>query len=320
MSMAILFLFGLGASLSGGAVNSARKELVRAVAGRWALAAMQTARTVVEELPKHRGMANALLRGDTSFGSKLQAQQSRVQQCMAEANKTFAAPPYQLRVEKMLADWRDLSSTVMRLQPDASFARHTQLIAQWLELLEDVCEDAALGQLGDRSMNVLAGLLGSGIPIATETMGQARGLGTGALAQGGAGMSTRVRIKFLHQRMRDVMEQSLEPAHRALSGSSVLAGAAQAEFGVSLANGRQFLQAMQTELVDARHPQMSPDAFYRLGTAAIESHFKLFDALLPSAKTAVENSIADLTNAVRIRMTMLVVWCIAMTGIAFAIG
>jgi methyl-accepting chemotaxis protein len=156
-------------------------------------------RRLLESLPQHRGMANALLQGDESFRPKLTALQAQIDQDMELLAQRVAAGDcwgVAVRVHRIQGAWSFITQQVNGFEPAESFARHTALVSEVLYLINDVADAAGLLALtGDSSRLIDAAI--NTLPQVTETLGQARGMGTGVAARGKCGTDMRVKLRYL---------------------------------------------------------------------------------------------------------------------------
>jgi methyl-accepting chemotaxis protein len=125
-------------------------------------------------------------------------------------------------------------------------------------------------------------MLSSGLPLLTETLGQARGMGTGIATQGNCNVSCRIKMKFLQKRMLEVLETTMDTLPHGLREIGQI-------FNASKEATHTFAQNVKEEMIEARAIQITADEFYRQGTEAIESNFRLFDALLPILEESIHH-------------------------------
>ncbi len=145
-------------------------------------------RSLLEQLPQHRGMTNGYLKGATDF-------KPRIEQRRVDINKTFAQiatldselEAYLMlegRLQKLQASWKTLESKAFDMEAKEAFAQHTQLIAQLISLMTHVADTSRLNNDRYPDSRYMVDMLVSSIPNLVEPMGQARGQGAGVAGAG----------------------------------------------------------------------------------------------------------------------------------------
>ncbi|HHH48604.1 MAG TPA: hypothetical protein ENK51_06940 [Gammaproteobacteria bacterium] len=237
------------------------------------LADIRALRQLLETIPQHRGMANAFLQGDASFGAKLQAQQQRVDDDARILGRLAEQPlcrAVNARIQRIEAQWSDIKGKLQRLSATRSFALHSELTSEVLYLINDLAEggglldgDSGFTQLADAAINLL--------PLVTETQGQARGMATGAAAQQECGIPQQVKLRYLLARTRDATGRAKEE----------LQGQTEARaLDDSLVATEDFLQLLETRILETAHIDIPPEQVFAAGTRAIDRSFALLDQLL----------------------------------------
>ena len=260
-----------------GNMNQQRKRRRQAL---WAANWLLQLRVLLEMFPKHRGMANALLKGDESFKpllKKLQqevdAQLQRMQQLAKECGGLRAAH-LPAPIEQQ---WLAIRQEVFNLPARKSFEMHTRLIAMVIERLEDdsLGLDALAHNFGQ--LRPLLAVLTRELPHIVESIGQARGIGTGVAAQRAGTVANRVNLKYLHGKTSDIISYKLVAVRNVISGYQGM----DAVIDGAIASAKSFLDLLQRELIENATPNIAPEQFYQQGTAAIDAGFQLFDQLFP---------------------------------------
>ncbi len=230
-------------------------------------------RQLLEKIPQHRGMANAFLQGDASFGAKLQAQQQHIDADARILTRLAGQAPCRLiaqRIQRIETQWAALKQALQRLSSERSFALHSELVAEILYLINDLAEESGLlegsgeqSQLADAAINLL--------PLVTETQGQARGMATGAAAQQACGIPQQVKLRYLLARTR----RTIDTARDELRGKAEARGLED-----SLAATADFLRLLDTRILAAPRIDIPPDEVFAAGTRAIDRSFVLLDQLM----------------------------------------
>lgn len=247
-------------------------------------------RRLIETLPQHRGMANALLQGDESFRSKLTTLQAQINkdiqalQTQLSGNDCWGATD---RVRKINKAWSTILENPGNSSASKSFSRHTALIAEVLYLINDVAD--AAGLLNDTGYSQLVDTAINTLPLVTETLGQARGIGTGAAARGRCSTDVRVKLRYLLTNTRQVsgavnkavLSTLSEQNTREVSGFNKPATEALNESRQAIVN---FLSLLETGIIHDRSIEITPADFYAAGTSAIQHSFTLLDIILTSLR------------------------------------
>ncbi|WP_084187188.1 nitrate- and nitrite sensing domain-containing protein [Andreprevotia chitinilytica] len=226
--------------------------------------------TVVQQ---HRGMAAALLNGDQSFADRLNNKQQEVDNTLSALGEYFARVTEFAaggkRLEAIRAAWAQLRQEARRYTVEKSFATHTALIQQVLYLLGDMGERGGLLEVRNPALATLAEVLLLRLPLLTESIGQARALGTGYAVRGRCGAVGRIRLSFLQRRIRDCLNRA-----NVIAESPTLAASTQA--------CRHKVDALQTlidtHLTGVERIELAPDAYFRAATEAIDACLALWHA------------------------------------------
>ena len=264
--------------------NKQRKQVL------WVVQWLQQLRDLLELFPKHRGMANAYLKGDTSFRGAME----KLQQ---EADAKLLSMRRQISERREWSDkrilhaieekWQSIKQNVYTMPADRCFYNHSRLIALVIERLED----DALELLGfaqrstsqqQRHISSIISMLTRELPQVLESIGQARGIGTGVAAQQNSSVANRVNLKYLHSNALSIIDNKLVPLRASLVQQSEMSQhSMESCFENAVNASRQFLNLLKHELIDTPHPTVAPDTYYKQGTVAIEAEFRLFDQLFP---------------------------------------
>lgn len=240
-------------------------------------------RKLIENIPKHRGMANALLQGDENFKANLPPLQAEISQSLQQLKN--ACDRLELAnicsaMNNIHGKWTSLVSQVHALEPQKSFELHSELIEYILYFMEDVANDLGLYKCDFSG----AELLICKLPRLTEVLGQARGIGTGVATKQHCDVSTRVKLKFLHQRIDEILANLFNEIPS--SEQKLLA-----QYYVTQEHTKSFLVLLQDEIINSHNITIKSDEYYSRATDAIGSNFALFDMLLPFVTSSVNNMV-----------------------------
>lgn len=261
----------------------ARTERMLAKRHQWTFQFIEATRRLVEHIPQHRGMANALLKGDSSFRDKMLALQGVIEKDfknLSDVSSNKYSVFEQSSFQSIHSDWRSIEKQVFNFSPETSFAQHSILISRLLDLIEDTCELTSLYEFSEDDV-LLIRALAKDLPRLTETLGQARGVGAGVAAQASCSVGEQLKLKFLADKCSNIFDNTISPLLNSREGTLKLD---QGLFRACLDTGQGFIQTVRRDLIDASEIRIDSTEYYNNATQAIEVSFKLFDSLLAVVK------------------------------------
>lgn len=141
---------------------------------------------LLELIPQHRGMKNGLLSGDEKFEVKILAMQPALGRALRDADAADQrwGAQFQLHREWLVlrARWLKLDKDTGKLNATASWQQHTELIAQYLDLIFSITINSPLYTERDAVHRHLIEVNFHYLPQLIEALGQLRGSGSGMLA------------------------------------------------------------------------------------------------------------------------------------------
>lgn len=238
---------------------------------------------LVMNLQQHRGMANAVLSGDTSFRQKLLDKRGEIDRQL----RRLATLPGEFErrsedfergdISHLEQHWQELASRLPTLSAFESMTRHTALIATllaWLRAVGESCLREPAANTGLQVEGVVVNFVEK-LPLLAETLGQARALGSGLLAAGQGTAVGRVQMGYLAQRIDTLLQD-------------VAAGLATPGVAPTLArrfeNVEQCIHQLQAGINSSLlqsdpGTRLTPADYFQLATAAINSVFELIGQL-----------------------------------------
>ncbi len=223
---------------------------------------------------QHRGMMNAFLNGDKSFGVKIEQKKIDIENNLAALESLFK--PALMLKERWGATrsmWQSLHKEVHSMAAEDSIRHHSELIRVIIYLMGDVAERTQI--TGAHSADTaLASALWHKLPMAAEGLGQARALGAGAAAKGYCSGVTRIRLHFLEERVRETIEWVNDDLSRAVP--------AQAAYMIKLWGETQkivndFLALLEKEIINTEKPSVDAEHYFNSATKTIDALFSVYD-------------------------------------------
>lgn len=273
-SMMCVFVAMCGAML---AVYTLRRHSFRTAERARTLSAIVELRNLLEVFAQHRGLANALLNGDKTFSDKLRDTQIRIEAISGRLNQLLATTTeWQL----IFRQWQSLASAVGSLGVEESFRRHCVLIDQVIRLMTSLCDARDLWSGLSAAQRIVLQVAVTQIPLLIDTLGQARGLGSGAIVQHRVSAPVFVKLKFLSQ-------QAQAMAAGADNQLNVLSKVLNDELATQRMKAQRstshFLATIEQELLNKRAPDLASQLYFDAGSIAIADNLVLLNQLLEMA-------------------------------------
>ncbi len=247
-----------------------------------ALLVIQQLFQLLESIPQHRGMSNALLLGNQAFKDKRQAHQQKIDQQLQHISRDhpeLAKSPGYLEITTC---WNQITRNFASLTAAVSFSKHTLVISKLLELISDIGSQSKLNNSPNQQ---LKGLLEIGInilPHVTEVLGQARGIGTGAAAQAKLTTQNRSKLSYLHKKASATCANTTTIlASQEIKSSALDFSQCQKSMGL-------FLNTLDRELLSAKVIQIESEHYFAIASDAIGLSFKQLYSLMDEVSSALD--------------------------------
>lgn len=250
------------------------------------------ARNLLEHLPQHRGMANALLNGDKSFQDKASTMQSTIDRDLELLKTAIHGNPslsilnsHQSQLE---TGWRSLKSEFKGLSAAVSFERHTALINQVLYLISDIADETRITAYPDEYMQPIIQANFMVLPSMVEISGQARGIGAGVAAKGKITTALRIKIKFLHERLNTALLDAHRTIETGLNQVKDKLNSDLSSLQASRTATQRLLDTINDHLLKEEAISISATDYFAIGSAAFDNNLRLFDQLTQALKKDLE--------------------------------
>lgn len=291
-------------------------------------------RPVLEHLTQHRDAALAVLSGDESLRDRLDGIRKKID---ADLNGVEAVDD---RVGKSLGlsgNWQSVKASWRQLQPQStsiaikdSFARHTAIVNQTLELIRMAGESSGLRTDQDVDTFYLADTIIAQAPLITEYLSQLRGYGVGVAVRSKASPEEAAQLLYLMrlvENLNDTVQRNMAVALRtgnlevqAKTGETAKATLSQRAKNATNAADK-VRKTTERELV-AKADSISFDshALADLGTVAIEEYFALLDDSMDRMRTQLSRRVGDLSDE-KYGQLLLALFVLSLTAlIAFSVN
>ncbi|WP_143315938.1 methyl-accepting chemotaxis protein [Clostridium sp. HBUAS56017] len=143
--------------------------------------------SLIMYVPQHRGLSSTYLGGRTDVKGKVDEAQSQIDKVIVAINDEIAkdGEGFNLKDEwgKIENQWSTLKEENFKLSQVDSFKKHTELMDSIIKFNVKVAEATQLSPDSKLEKYYLVDCIIDKFPVVTEYMGQARGKGSGVLAQ-----------------------------------------------------------------------------------------------------------------------------------------
>lgn len=274
-------------------INASKKE-------QQGLLYISHVRQLYQHLPQHRGMTNAYRNGNISFKTKIMAKrQDIIADLVAidEINQQLGSV-FDLNSlwNEIKQEWDSVKNNAFSLPAKQVFNDHTQLISKVYSLYEHISNQSGL--VLDPSLNTsfIMDTLIYKLPMVTENLGQARGLGSGIASSGQITIENRVALGTMLANIYSNSESTNQGLAIALSENPTL----EEQLG-NLINQRntsmkKFIALLNSELLLSELVSVDSNRLFDLGTSAIKTNYALYDSLLPILNDLFQNRISTLQS------------------------
>jgi methyl-accepting chemotaxis protein len=254
-------------------------------------------RQLYQDLPQHRGMTNAYLNGKASFKNKIMAKREDISADITaidaideQFGEKFKTTVLWNEIKK---DWSSLRNKSFTTAANTVFDEHTRLVAKLYSLFEQVSNQSGLTLDPKLNTSFIMDTLIYKLPLVTENMGQARGLGSGIAASSNITLHNRVKLGTLLATINNnsnATDRNLELALAENDGLSEQISELMSERTKTM---NTFVQTVNEEFLLKDFITIDSSQFFALGTTAIKANYQLYDTLAPALDGLFEQRITD---------------------------
>ncbi len=274
-----------------------------------ALGYVQAISSVLELVPQHRGLMNSYLYGDLALHPQIERLRGGIE------GEIVALDEYQSRgnipvefKEKwslLWARWRDLESMTLGPSVETSWVQHTELIAEILDLNEEIYLRFDLVLEEDSGVRSLGSVLFEYLPVLIEGLGQLRGQGAAFLVDGEFSPAEKTKLIELGERVRVQIKKARWHFAMAYGAEPQLQERFKHLVTGAFSSASAYGSLLARQASANRAPEIRSSEFFEQGTNIISENYRLLRALTDFMLVHEEN---DLTAQylVAYRVTALV--------------
>ena len=249
---------------------------------RFGIEYISVLRTLLENVPQHRGMNNAFLRGDPTFKEKLTAKQARIEKdikAIDAIDKEFGRTLETTEKWNALKEkWHNLQSQLSGLQAKEGWDAHTELIADIISLMQYVGKVSNLHCDPDISVHSLVEGIAQELPPLIEYLGQVRGLGTGILASKTLTIEEKYHLVDYPGRIKLILDSMNINMQAAFRNDPNLRLRLETHLEESIIATNTFLDFFKNKIIAVEDFELQPIEYFAAGTQAIDVCSEFYDA------------------------------------------
>ena len=255
-------------------------------------------RQLIQHFPEHRGMTNAFLSGKGSFRPKIMDKRAQLVKDIQLLDGIDQRLGKQLETT---SQWNGIKSTWRSLESDAFngpakeiFARHTQLIAQVLELVKHISDSSNLTLDPELDSFYIKENIVSLLPQVVENLGQARGMSSGLAARQTITNNESIKLTALISTVQKNID-ALKRGMRVLSGANRdLSNKIDSQVKNTISGSEDYLHFLNENILNASQITAKPATVFSKGTDVIKANFSILDMLTPELSALLEARINKL--------------------------
>jgi len=261
------------------------EELEFARRERIGVAYIPAVQSVSVLLAQHRGLANIWLNGDAGVQARLAALEEDVERAMESVDEKCgrfgpALGPVCGQWAELRAGWSGLKSGYRRMSPADSFAEHTRIVGGLLALETEAADRTNLTLDPMLETYYLTDTMVRSLPLLMESLGQARGLGSGVAARGTIAPTERIELAKLAHMARMSMRSLDWGMGKVFSGSPGFEAGLQDDTLAIADAVERFFGAVDRELVSADAIRIRGEDFFAQATRIMDRVSRLYDPVV----------------------------------------
>ena len=261
---------------------------------------------LIQYLQVHRGLSAGVMNGNEQMKEPRAATE---QQVSATVQTLGSALPPQLAASDawkgIVESWTAIAKDGLDLIVGENFASHTRLIGDLLSFQRAVADQYALTNDPDIDSAYLIDTVVDKLPLALESMGQLRALGTAVLTRKQAlVMAQQVELTVLLARINSAvggLRRNLERTSRYNPGLQPSLDAAAGDMGVAADK----VSALVNQDILSGSYQTLPADYFAMTSAAIDKGYKeMFERLVPTLEKLLQQRIERAQRELRINIAL----------------
>ena len=304
-------------------VRNALADLTTIATERAGLAPSHALLEVVRLAQIHRGMTATVLGGKADVEPQRQARAAELQKAVQVVDALVASGIDDARIradwQRGSQQWQALSQAIGARGVTAaeSFARHTEMIAGFIELNDRVADHFGLTADPEKATYFL--IIGTlqQMPRLTEMLGQARARGSALLVRMTASPEERAEVASLAERARVGVRELGISMEKSFEQDAAIKARLEEPLKQSRATFEGATQLAREQIVQAQVLQYAPADYFKATTQAIDGMYALSDTAAKELDTALGQRYA--ARRTEIAVVLGAIGALLVSGLALAL-
>ncbi len=238
-------------------------------------------RTLLQHLQEDRGMSVAFLSGDASFGPRLAAKHSQIDDAIKAID---ALNERYVSALKITEPWnifskrlRDTEARELNLTAEQSFAHHSAAIQDLLSLFQHVGDQSGLELDPQIDSSHLQSAIILRLPMLNEALGQLRGRASAGMARGKISDDEGIEIWMLYGAARTLANELANSYKSSFEANPNLRGRLEDPANEIRGSINEFL-ALENDLIKAKLASVDAARYFPAASRPIDEIYKTYDA------------------------------------------
>ena len=273
---------------------------------------------LVQQAQQHRGLATAVLSGNTAMQDKRAAKEKEVDAALAALSGKLPAPLEQSKAwQESLKQWETIRKEGMEWTSMESFSRHTALIEAWLQLLVSIADETTLTLDPDIDSFYLMDAVVFKLPAMLERLGQLRARGSAIITRKSITDIQRLEVGATLGELEGTLRQQRINLEKVMNYSPA-ARTTLADRARELDKAVDGVQSMVRSEVLTTTVGIEPQAYFDKVTQAMDKgYMTMYDILVPALEQAINQRIVAAQRSLYLTLAMTVVVGLAFAYLAF---
>ena len=265
---------------------------------------------VLEGVPQHRGLTNALLNGNESVRERRDGIADTMLGDLRAIAVIDSADNSVLRTSKDFGVLRQELETLLQqadtLPAAEAFSEHTRIINERIiPLISEVAANSGLILTPDLGVYYPVNLVVQQLPQLTENLGQLRGYGAGVLARGTVTPEDKRTLSRFIGNVEGLIAETSQTVEALEQANPALGTQARALLDKAVGPATNSVNLAQRQIVDSKALTLDSTEYFNEVTGAIDNYFVMNRSLLTLLNDRITNRFETLQQNQLVQLTVI---------------